>query len=64
MISIMNHHFVIIYPLYLILFSDESLVQMLSNDMFNDMFICVTFSDIIAKQHKISQNMVKKYGHA
>ena len=47
----MNHHFVVTHPLPLILFPNESLVQMLFNDMLNDMFKCLTFSSIIVKYH-------------
>ena len=57
-ISNMYHHSVITQPLPLNLLSNESLVQMLSNDMLHGMFKCPTFSSIIAKYHT---NLIK-YG--
>ena len=48
-ISNMYHHFLVTQPLLLILLPNESLVQMLSNDMLYGMFKCPTFSSIIAK---------------
>ena len=47
----MYHHFVITHSLPLILLPNESLVQMLSNDMLHGMFKCPTFSSIIVKYH-------------
>ena len=44
-------HFVVTHPLHLILLPNESLVQMLSNDMLHDMFKYPTFSSIMAKYH-------------
>ena len=47
----MFHHFVVTHSLPLILLPNESLVQMLSNDMLHGTFKCPTFSSIIVKYH-------------
>ena len=60
----MYRQFVIPHSLPLVLLSNESLVQILSNDMLHGMFKCPTFSSIIVKYHANLPNMVKKYGHA
>ena len=47
----MHCHFVVTHPLPLILLPNESLVQMLSNDMLHGMFKYPTFSSVIVKYH-------------
>ena len=49
-ISNMYHHLVT-HPLPLIVLPNESLVEILSNDMLHDVFKCLTFSSIIVKYH-------------
>ena len=50
--------FIVTHPLPLILLPNEKLVQMLSNDIFNDTFKCPTFPSIIPKYYTIFTNIV------
>ena len=60
----MYHHFVVTHPLPLILLSNESLIRMVSKNIFHGWFKCPAFSSIIVKYHaNFTKKIFFKYGH-